>query len=403
MDRLSSKISGNVRLIAAADLHLGRNIPLPEVLKNYLTTPEGVWERLVDFIVDQENQVDALLLAGDLFDREENVLEAPYFFEKGLKRLSEANKKVIAIAGNHDWRSMKRRHRLLSHPGVYVLGLEDTWEHVDITFDTQTIRFEGWSFPSSEYKKNPLMFIPAASKDMITVGLLHGECDGSRESAYAPCSSKELIETGRQCWVLGHVHIPRYLRTDPPIFYCGSLQGLDPSEVGERGAFVIEIDMKGKIQTNLLPMASLLWQELVIDVTGIDLDDYETLLQKTMEKELTSWPSLKMIALQVRWKGEVREGTKARERLKNLQGIYFTLNQASMLIDCHVHTSIVEVKPTLNLALLAQEKTLTGLIAKQLIELEHADQQAKRPVLQKNEDIHRTSCFALSTFFSSDR
>lgn len=398
MGKISSKDPGNVRLIAVADLHLGRVIPLPEVLKNYFMTPEGAWERLVDFVIDEGNQVDGLLLAGDIFDREENVLEAPYFFEKGLKRLSEAEKVVVAIAGNHDWRSLKRRYRLLSLPRIHVLGLEDTWEHIDVKFRSRTIRIEGWSFPSSEYKRNPLMFIPPPSKDITSIGLLHGECDGNKESPYAPFTSKELAETGRQCWVLGHIHIPRFLRTDPPIFYCGSLQGLESSEQGKRGIWIIDVDEKGRIEVDMIPTASLLWHELVIDITGIDPEEYETLLQRTVEKECTGWPFLKALSMQVNWIGEVHEGMKTREKLIKIEGLYFTLNKQGTLIDCHVHTSNIGVRPAVDLTLLSQEKTIMGLIAKQLVELENDKLQERRVFLQKMKNCIEKTAFSYSHF-----
>ena len=81
MSNFPLKKPGTIRLIAAADLHLGRRISVPEVIENSFLTPEGVWENLVDLVLDPNVGADALLLAGDIFDKEEDILEAPYFFE----------------------------------------------------------------------------------------------------------------------------------------------------------------------------------------------------------------------------------------------------------------------------------------------------------------------------------
>jgi DNA repair exonuclease SbcCD nuclease subunit len=168
------------------------------------------------------------------------------------------------------------------------------------------------------------------------------------------------------------------LHTDPPIFYCGSLIGLDSNERGRRGAWIIDVDADGKVQTTMCPIASLVWHEIVIDVTGIDPNDYEKELQAIVEKATTEWDNVKMVSLQVIWRGEVKEGAKAKDALKKIEGIYFTLNKQGEFIDCHVHTSIIEIKPAVDLQLLSQEKTILGLIAKQLLELEPKAQSVQR-------------------------
>ncbi len=369
MGRIPPKVPGSVRLIAAADLHLGRVLPLPQMVKNFLIRPETTWEKIVDLTLDEELQIDALLLAGDLFDKEENLLEAPYAFEQGLKRLAKAQKPTVAIAGNHDFRSLRRRHRLLSFPSLHLLGLENSWESIDLSLGSQTIRIEGWSFPASEYKKNPLSFLPPPTKGITTIGLLHTDCDGNRDSPYAPCTSKELSESGRHAWVLGHIHVPRLLRNDPPIISCGSPQGLDPSEQGPHGVFIIDIDSKGALHTQMLPLASLLWQTITVDITNEHPENYEVLLQKTLEKIIDPWETLKVISIEVVWIGEAQNAAASRDRLKTIEP-YFTLNKHGQLIDCHVHSSKIAIMPAIDLNVLSQEKTIAGLIAKNLLEIQ---------------------------------
>ncbi len=53
--------------------------------------------------IAEQHQVDAILVAGDLFDVANPSNEATELFYKGLKKLSKDGKRpVIAIAGNHD-------------------------------------------------------------------------------------------------------------------------------------------------------------------------------------------------------------------------------------------------------------------------------------------------------------
>jgi len=374
MSNFPIKKPGTIRLIAAADLHLGRRISVPEVVENSFLTPEGAWENLVDLVSDPDSGVDALLLAGDIFDKEEDILEAPYFFEMGLRKLEHEHKPVIAIAGNHDWRSLRKRQRLLNFSHVHVLGLKDVWESCDLEFGSRTIRFEGWSFPSSQYWKNPLDLLPPISSGVTSIGLLHGDWEGTQGSPYAPFSVKQLIASGRQAWVLGHIHIPKILSKDPFIISCGSLQGLDSSEQGERGAWLIDIDAQGELHVQMIPLAALRWETVSLDITGLKEEDYESVLQKKVEKNLRA--SLKCISLEVIWKGQINDPMK-KEALKRLEGSYFHLKSPTGFVDCHLRKSSLDLRPSIDLNILAQEQSLIGQVAKQILQLENQEEQAR--------------------------
>jgi exonuclease SbcD len=374
MSNFPLKKPGSIRLIAAADLHLGRRISLPDVLENSLLTPEGAWERLVDIVIDPMSEVDALLLAGDLFDKEEDILEAPYYFEKGIRRLGEENKPVIAIAGNHDWRSLRRRHRFLCFDHVHILGLNGDWESCDLEFNSRIIRFEGWSFPSSQYWKNPLETLPSASYGITTIGLLHGDWEGAPNSPYAPFSLKQLVTSGRQAWVLGHIHIPKILSENPHIISCGTLQGLDSSEQGERGAFLIDIGKDGEIEVQMIPLAALRWDTVSLDITDLQESHYEFSLQQILESNLPK--VLRCISLELIWKGKLDDPQK-KEILKGFEGTYIQLKTPHGFIDCHIRKSTLDLRPNIDLKILAQEQSIIGQVARQILQLENGEEQKR--------------------------
>jgi exonuclease SbcD len=84
-----------MRLLHTADWHLGRTlhrVPL-------LDAQREVLDHLVD--VAREERVDAILLAGDVFDRALPPVEAVRVAGDALRRLAEIAP-VIAISGNHD-------------------------------------------------------------------------------------------------------------------------------------------------------------------------------------------------------------------------------------------------------------------------------------------------------------
>jgi len=86
-----------MKLLHTSDWHLGKH------LNNFYRHPEqqAVLQEICE-IADRE-QVDAVIVAGDLFDTYNPPIESTELFYKTLKRLSNNGRRaVIAIAGNHD-------------------------------------------------------------------------------------------------------------------------------------------------------------------------------------------------------------------------------------------------------------------------------------------------------------
>ena len=68
-----------------------------------------------------DEQVDALLLAGDLYDGEQTSMKTARFLADQIRRLHEAEIKVFVIRGNHD--AMSRITRELTFPdSVTIFG-----------------------------------------------------------------------------------------------------------------------------------------------------------------------------------------------------------------------------------------------------------------------------------------
>lgn len=86
-----------MRLLHTSDWHLGKRLEDFSRLEEQQAVMTEICE-----IADREN-VDAVLVAGDLFDTFNPPTEAVDLFYKTLKRLSKNGiRSVIAIAGNHD-------------------------------------------------------------------------------------------------------------------------------------------------------------------------------------------------------------------------------------------------------------------------------------------------------------
>lgn len=86
-----------MKILNTADWHLGKRLDRFSRLEEQISVMNEIIE------IADEQKVDIIIIAGDLFDNFNPSVEAVELFYKTLKRLSNNGKRpVIAIAGNHD-------------------------------------------------------------------------------------------------------------------------------------------------------------------------------------------------------------------------------------------------------------------------------------------------------------
>src|SRR5580700_5678709 len=93
------------RFVHTADIHLDsplrslalRHQELAELIGN---ATRRAFVNIIDLCLTE--QVDALLLAGDLYDGEQTSMKTAHFLAAQIRRLHEAGIKVFIIRGNHD-------------------------------------------------------------------------------------------------------------------------------------------------------------------------------------------------------------------------------------------------------------------------------------------------------------
>lgn len=86
-----------MKILHTADWHLGKRLDRFSRMEEQIQVMDEI------VAIADEQQVDLVLIAGDLFDNFNPSVEAVELFYKTLKRLSNHGKRpIIAIAGNHD-------------------------------------------------------------------------------------------------------------------------------------------------------------------------------------------------------------------------------------------------------------------------------------------------------------
>jgi exonuclease SbcD len=111
-----------MKILHTADWHLGKR------LESYSRLEEQK-EVLAEICqIADEQQVDIILIAGDLFDTFNPSIEAVDLFYKTLKKLSKNGQRpVIAIAGNHDSpERIEAPDPLARECGIFFAGFSDT-------------------------------------------------------------------------------------------------------------------------------------------------------------------------------------------------------------------------------------------------------------------------------------
>ena len=105
-DRSQQRDMTRIRFVHAADLHLdspfvGIKAVAPDNVASALYGATfAAYENIIKLCIDE--QVDALLIAGDVYDSADRSLRAQLKFVDGLKRLDDAGIRSFVCHGNHD-------------------------------------------------------------------------------------------------------------------------------------------------------------------------------------------------------------------------------------------------------------------------------------------------------------
>ena len=135
-----------IKLLCLGDAHLGR-YPSRVPTDDPSLSVRSVWRRAVTQAI--ENNVDAVILTGDMADNNNSYFEAYGALRSEISRLSQCDIPVVAVAGNHDHEVFPRLADSISDDNLTLLGQSGTWEEEILkTRSGRSLRFVGWSFPA---------------------------------------------------------------------------------------------------------------------------------------------------------------------------------------------------------------------------------------------------------------
>lgn len=216
-----------IRLAHTSDVHLG---------SSHLAREEMVFERFVSFAVDQA--VDAVLIAGDLFDHARVGDELLDWTAGQLDRLSCP---VVLHSGNHDlYHDLSVYHRFKPESRCpHVRFIDDHDGRVVDLADIDTC-FWGRAMEEHEPAFRPVSGVPDRPDDRWSVIVAHGLMMEDESSTYrsSPIYPSDFAGLDWDYVALGHVHAHR-------VMPAGTMTACYPgatawSRGGEPGAVIVD-------------------------------------------------------------------------------------------------------------------------------------------------------------------
>lgn len=275
-----------IRFLHLADVHLGASLSgFGELAPVRRDQVREAFRQLPELA--REYEVDAVLVAGDLFDSPEPSVADRQMAAELFRLLDEAGRRVFVVPGNHD--------PITVRPNPYREPLGPAHVFTSPAFTTArvetergTLRVHGLAFDPAQCD-DPLATLGTPDEAGVDVVLLHASLrmsDHWEPGANTLCPEEaDLRALGVDYVALGDYHRPRL----PEDFgdglvacYPGSFSAVKRSEKGPRGVVVVQVEPGGPVRATHVP-TSIPWiaEPDPIEVSG--MEDHQAILDAVAE------------------------------------------------------------------------------------------------------------------------
>lgn len=289
-----------MKLLLFADLHLDAPFAwaTPEVSRRRRRNRRETLSRIVSLA--EEERVDAVLCAGDLFEHDRIGPDTMEFLRTTFAR---SGLRFFLAPGNHDWYSSRSPYAQVEwSPNVHVftdarlapVELDDgitLWGAAHMAPANTDGFFAGFSVDRGGLN---LALAHASERSLLA-------WQESGKQPHAPFEAAEIVAAGLAHAFVGHYHRPRDAERHT---YPGNPDPLDFGEEGERGAVLATVTPDGSIQRERRSVAVSIVHDVTLPLYGAaHADDVRDALEAavapltgsvrvTLEGELP--PSLQM-------------------------------------------------------------------------------------------------------------
>ncbi len=264
-----------MKLMHISDLHIGKkimNISMKEEQRDVLN-------KILEIV--RTDKPDAVLIAGDVYDKPTPSDEAVEMLDDFLYELSKTDSKIFIIAGNHD--SAERvafLNRIVSDSGIHIApvyrgdvkpvtltdeygpvniymlpfikplhvryAFSDEAENIKTHTDAVGLAIEKMNIDKAQ--RNVLLSHQYVTGASTTDSEMIGGLDNVEVSAYE----------GFDYVALGHIHRPQDIPASNHIRYCGTPLKYSFSEANdEKSVTMIELGQKGDVEISTIPLPAI--------------------------------------------------------------------------------------------------------------------------------------------------
>jgi len=358
-----------MKIVVTGDIHIGKRSSAIDGNFIFLST-RYTWEQIVDYSIN--NDIDLVILTGDIIDRENRFFEAVSPLRQGLEQLGANHIAVCMVAGNHDYDVLPEIIKSTDYPDIFMLGKNGRWEERLIKKGDREIQLIGWSFTSLYHTDDPVKTLPEniIRQDIPTIGIIHGDAFAQSQK-YAPMNTFVLKEMkGIDAWLLGHIHKPQVLHPGTPlVLYPGSPHALSPKETGIHGPYLLELK-DGQIQSELLPLSPVRYEQLSVDVSDVtDKESFRQKLSVILKEYASNLPAtgqLKYLIYDIELTGESDHLTE----LQQWGPEEILMYSGSNTFEEKIRKIRLNINPGINVESFLNDPSYMGVLAHAIIALE---------------------------------
>ena len=266
-----------MRLAHISDLHLGKRVNEFSMLED-----QRYIVKQIESILEEE-AADAVLIAGDVYDKPVPPGEAVRLFDGFLTALADRGIHVFVISGNHD--SPERiafGSRLMEKSRVYMapvydghvspIELRDAYGSVHVymlPFVKPAVVKKCWPEEGIETYEDAVgcavahmkeeAFVPEARNVLVAHQLVIGasRCDSEEVSVGGLDQVSAALFRDFDYTALGHIHGPQNAGGER-IRYCGSPLKYSFSEAGHvKSVTIVDLEEKGNVRVRTRPLIPL--------------------------------------------------------------------------------------------------------------------------------------------------
>lgn len=276
-----------MRFFHLSDLHLGIKLYEHDLLKDQ----KAILDEIV--ALTRQYQPDAVVFAGDIYDRSVPPVEAVALFDDFMTQLRAAlpNGEIMLISGNHDSAQRLDVFRSeLSDRGIHMIGNPpmqkgETIERVTLTDDFGAVNFyllpfvrpgmvrlvagtkengDNLSYPEAFSRLLALSPLNPNERNVLVSHQFFLPDGGDVENIER--AENEVKQVGNLDAIpasliadfdyaaLGHIHKPMKVGSET-LRYCGTPMPYSLSEENQqKGILMVEMGAKGDVQTTVLPL-----------------------------------------------------------------------------------------------------------------------------------------------------